>query len=161
MTVFRRRARNRPPSRIGPRFAILKRRGGKEEGQSLVELALSITALLLILLGTIDFGRLFFDFVQLRNAAREGASYGARSPQAASWPEISARVTGHGVPAGTTVTIKCTPAPDNCSGVTLGSTHKITVVASHTFRPIATNFFSRYGLDTIPLNVGATMRIMS
>jgi hypothetical protein len=51
-----------------------------EKGQSLVELALSFTILLMLLAGAIDFGRAFFTWVALRDAAQEGAAYGSIDP---------------------------------------------------------------------------------
>jgi len=52
----------------------------KERGQSLVELSISILVLLLILVGAVEFGMAFFQFVQLRDAAQEGALYGSLYP---------------------------------------------------------------------------------
>jgi hypothetical protein len=52
----------------------------KESGQSMVELALFITILLVLLAGTIDLGRAFFTWLAMRDAAQEGASYGAIYP---------------------------------------------------------------------------------
>jgi Flp pilus assembly protein TadG len=52
----------------------------KERGQSLVELAISILILLYLLAGAAEFGVLFFQFVQLRDAAQEGALYGSMNP---------------------------------------------------------------------------------
>lgn len=49
-------------------------------GQSLVELALTLTALFILLAGVIDFGVAFFSFIALRDAAEEGAIYGAMCP---------------------------------------------------------------------------------
>jgi Flp pilus assembly protein TadG len=45
-----------------------------------VEFAFGVPLLLFLLLGTLDLGQLFFDYVQLRNAVREGAAYGSRTP---------------------------------------------------------------------------------
>lgn len=53
-----------------------------QRGQSLVELAISITILMLLLSGLIEFGMIFFQFVQLRDAAQEGALYGSITPNA-------------------------------------------------------------------------------
>jgi PKD repeat protein len=53
-------------------------------GQSLVEFALVLPVMLLVLLVAIDFGRLFFSWIQVNNAAREGAAYGAAYPTDAS-----------------------------------------------------------------------------
>ncbi len=51
-----------------------------ERGQSLVELAISIVLLLVLLSGAVEFGIAFFQFVQLRDAAQEGALYGSMNP---------------------------------------------------------------------------------
>ena len=52
----------------------------KEKGQGLVELAIILPLLLIILLGTIDFGRVFYAYVTITNASREGARYGSLHP---------------------------------------------------------------------------------
>jgi hypothetical protein len=46
----------------------------------MVELALTITLLMVLLAGTIDLGRAFFTWLALRDAAQEGASYGSIYP---------------------------------------------------------------------------------
>ena len=51
-----------------------------ERGQSLVELAISLTVLLILLAGLVDLGRAFFTFIALRDAAQEGASFGSVYP---------------------------------------------------------------------------------
>ena len=51
-----------------------------ERGQSLVELAISIVILIYLLAGAVEFGLAFFQFVQLRDAAQEGALYGSMNP---------------------------------------------------------------------------------
>lgn len=51
-----------------------------ERGQSLVELAISLTILLFLLSGAVEFGIAFFQFVQLRDAVQEGALYGSMRP---------------------------------------------------------------------------------
>jgi Flp pilus assembly protein TadG len=50
------------------------------KGQSLVELALSFTLLLLLLGGAVDLGRAFFGFVAVRDAAQEGATFASLKP---------------------------------------------------------------------------------
>lgn len=52
----------------------------KEKGQSLVELAISFVILLFLLAGAVEFGLVFFQYVQLRDAAQEGALYGSYCP---------------------------------------------------------------------------------
>lgn len=53
---------------------------GRERGQSLVELAIALPLFLIVLLGIIDFGRVFYAYVTITNASREGARYGSLHP---------------------------------------------------------------------------------
>jgi hypothetical protein len=52
----------------------------KETGQSMVELALTISILMVLLVGTMDLGRAFFTWLAMRDAAQEGAAYGSIAP---------------------------------------------------------------------------------
>lgn len=63
----------------------------EERGQSLVELGVSLLILLFLLSGAAEFGILFFQYVQLRDAAQEGALYGSMNPTAMSWSNIETR----------------------------------------------------------------------
>ncbi len=62
----------------------------KQKGQSFVELSVLLTFLIVMLAGVADFGRAYLAFVELRDAAQEGASYGSYSPS--DFTEIEARV---------------------------------------------------------------------
>ena len=62
-----------------------------ERGQSLVELMISVVLLLLLLSGAVEFGMAFFQFIQLRDAAQEGALYGAIQPSDVTGIESRAR----------------------------------------------------------------------
>jgi Flp pilus assembly protein TadG len=48
-------------------------RPSHDRGQGLVEFALILPVMMLILLIAVDFGRLFFTYIQVNNAAREAA----------------------------------------------------------------------------------------
>jgi Flp pilus assembly protein TadG len=50
-----------------------------ERGASAVELALALPLLAIVLIGTIDFGRLFYRAMTVTHGARAGAQYGAQS----------------------------------------------------------------------------------
>ena len=55
---------------------LLKNRHNRNErGQGILELALVLPFLLLIVLGVLDLGRIFFETIGLTNAAREGVRY--------------------------------------------------------------------------------------
>lgn len=49
-------------------------------GQSLVELAIVTPVLLLVFAGAADLGRVFYAYVAIENATKEGAFFGSRSP---------------------------------------------------------------------------------
>ena len=51
-----------------------------ERGQSLVEISISLVIILYLLSGAVEFGIAFFQFIQLRDAAQEGALYGSIHP---------------------------------------------------------------------------------
>lgn len=51
-----------------------------ERGQSLVELAVSLTVIMLLLAGAVDFSIAYFTFTAMQDAAQEGALYGSINP---------------------------------------------------------------------------------
>jgi len=56
-------------------------KNGSPSAQALVEFALVLPLLLLLVLGVMDFGRMFYTKMILTNAAREGANYLAYYPE--------------------------------------------------------------------------------
>jgi Flp pilus assembly protein TadG len=69
-----------------------------DRGQSMVELALVLPICLWLLLGIIDFGRIYFFHVAATNAAREGARYWA-SNTTATLAQVQARVQAEASPS--------------------------------------------------------------
>jgi Flp pilus assembly protein TadG len=139
-----------------------------ERGQSLVELSISLVLLLILLAGAVEFGMAFFQFVQLRDAAQEGALYGSMNPSNCS--EIIARVKGSSSTSpvdlnGAGVTIAVTIDGNACSASapynTLdceGHALKVDVTYQHTvFMP----FFSAAIGSTFPLHASVTDTILS
>ncbi len=57
----------------------------------MVEFAFVVTLLALVLVGTLDLGRVFYDYERLANAAREGAFWRASNPSA-TLAEVAAHV---------------------------------------------------------------------
>ena len=53
-------------------------------GQSFAELGVFMMVLVILLAGLLDLGRAFFTYIALRDAAQEGALYGATNPTAQS-----------------------------------------------------------------------------
>lgn len=64
-----------PARRIADRLASLRR---SEQGGAMVELAVVLPVLILIAIGVMDYGRVFFTSIAVSNAARAGAEWGAR-----------------------------------------------------------------------------------
>jgi Flp pilus assembly protein TadG len=155
-----------PHSRPRRRIPLLLRRTSQSHdrnhakgrhGQSLVEFAFAVPVLLLLLLGTIDLGQMFFDYIQLRNAVREGASYGAHYPTDNSG--IEAWVKGHGsrLTTGTTVTVALSG-----NYTTAGGTGTVKVTGSRTFTPITTSFLQSYfGIKPFTMQSSSSARILS
>jgi Flp pilus assembly protein TadG len=131
------------------------RRSEREgQGQSLVELAFAMPLLLLLLLGTIDMGRMFFDYIEMRNAAAEGATYGSRNPT--DLAGITAAVTGHGIPADATIAVTTS---GSCT--TRGGQGDITVTATRVWIPVtldALDLIGRDGTWSFRMRAHATMR---
>ena len=154
------------PQPTGPQSAA----PGRKRGQSLVELALVLPLMLLIMLGTIDVGRMFFGYIRVTNAVREGAGYGAHVPDDTAG--IKQRITTHATDiASSQVTVTSGPAPTilTCSDIpAIDKTKKaiatITVTATWTFQPIYGGFFETYwpgsGLSTISLTTHSTMKVL-
>jgi len=61
-----------------------------ERGQSLAEMALMMSLLLILLVGVIDVGRGIFVYLALRDAAQEGALFGSTDPT--NFTDIETRV---------------------------------------------------------------------
>jgi Flp pilus assembly protein TadG len=61
------------------RSRLITRLHKETAGQSLIELALTVSVLTLILLGAAEFGRVAYAAVEVSNAARAGAAYAAQN----------------------------------------------------------------------------------
>src|SRR5437588_9059832 len=59
---------------------MIAKRIGRERGQSLVEFAAILVPLLMLLFGILEFGRAFYSYATIVNAASEGARYGILDP---------------------------------------------------------------------------------
>ncbi|MEP0804591.1 MAG: pilus assembly protein [Chloroflexota bacterium] len=68
------------------------KRNRSERGQSLVEFGISLVVILFLLAGAVEFGLALFQYIQLRDAAQEGAVYGSICPVE---DNIKARVRNH------------------------------------------------------------------
>ena len=139
-----------------PQHAIIN-----ERGQSLAEMALMMSFLLILLVGVVDLGRGFFVYLALRDAAQEGALYGSTDPT--NNADIEARVRNSSsllenlsadLNANTTVVI--TIVGSACTG------GGITVRVSYDNFPITMPFLgSIIGRQTVPISTAITDTILN
>ena len=131
--------------------AIARARKKKKSnaGQSVVEFALTLPLLLFIALGVLDLGRVYFAYMTVINATREGARYGAANPNNNSGiiSHATNEATGSGITL-SNVTVSC------ASGCTLGNPIRVTV--SYNFQLLTTYIL---GGTTIPLQAFTEMEI--
>ena len=64
-----------------PRHGRSHQPSARRRGQAVPEFAIIVPVILLLLVVAIDFGRIFFSYVQINNASREGAAAGITAPQ--------------------------------------------------------------------------------
>lgn len=125
---------------------------GKQGGQSLVELAIILPVLILILVGIMDLGRVFYAQIVITNAAREGARYGSMYPMDIAG--IKARAIAEAQGAG----IQISPNDVQVSG-TVTPGEPLTVTVTYRFAAITTLISSFWGGGNLPLQGQATMVI--
>jgi Flp pilus assembly protein TadG len=142
-----------------------------ESGQSLTELAISFPLILLLLLGTLDFGMALYSYVIIRDAAQEGALYGSFNPN--NNVEIESRARNIAPVASDAlfffpvdldnkdvVDIQISTSGENCQGRTSGLTNSITVTASYSYKLIMPFAEQLIGSQTIPLTAAASNVIL-
>ena len=139
-----------------------------EKGQSLVEFAISLVIILWLLAGAVELGIALFQFIQLRDAAQEGALYGsicpveskivARVRNASSSPVALSTTSGPNavtvvvegrVGTGTTSKALTTVTPGDGVYVKVSFNHRV-------FMPFATLFLN----STIPINASVTDTVL-
>jgi Flp pilus assembly protein TadG len=92
----------------------LRRRIRKEQGQTLVEVAIGLPVLLLVLFAILQFGIVFKNYLALTDAVRVGARVGAVSrdfPDPRGRTEAAVRSAGTDLGAGLQVTVTSTWTP--------------------------------------------------
>jgi Flp pilus assembly protein TadG len=175
---WRQSGRLQPSSLNDPSARAPTRRGRRAPGQAVVEFAIILPVFLFILVIAVDFGRLFFSYIQINNAAREGAAFGLRAPtqcggnpclatsQIAIHAKQETNSQGQGGEAaggisvsatcadGVGTTITCASAAGGGTGA--GNTITVKVNESFTFlTPLITGFFG----NSLQMNASATAPI--
>lgn len=128
-----------------------------EQGQSLVEMAVSLVLLLLLLSGAVEFGMAFFQYIQLRDAAQEGAFYGSIDPT--NNAAIISRTQGASNTPIDLTTISPTITIIGAACESTGNAIKVELTYDHKiFMPFMSGVLGR---TTIPLKASVTDTILS
>lgn len=125
----------------------------KEEGQSIIELAISMIFVLIVLMSVLDLGRAFYIWIELRDAAQEAASYGSYSPVCSDAVNRAKDASNSPINfnSSTNVNISCTfPDGLSCAG------HPIKVVATYNNFRIVTPFIGTL-VGSQDLNINASV----
>jgi len=61
-------------------LAMFRATKRKQRGQSLTEFAVGVTFILVLIASGMDFGRAYYTFISIRDAAQEGAAYASIAP---------------------------------------------------------------------------------
>jgi len=146
---------NHTSSDIRRKVSVKRRKG--ERGQSLVELALSITAIMLLLAGAVDFSIAYFSYTAMQDAAQEGALYGSINPDDEAGIETRVRsASTNPVDLSDTslVDVQVSYSGDHCEG------NDVTVTVTYDY-PISMPFIgSIIGSQTITLTARVTDTIL-
>jgi len=131
--------------------------------QALMEGALILPLLLILILGAVDFGRLYYTKIVLTNAAREGANYYATNmvcKTSCTFSDCSAGLKAvaieAGASSGVTVVASEITLPAVCA--TSGNSGSVTVTKSVTL--MFGSFLKTIGLVKIPLSLSSTVTMV-
>lgn len=136
----------------------------RERGQSLVELALMMTLLVLILAGVLDLARAYYSYLALRDAAGEGAYYGSIHPlwktstDNADPDNVTYRVR-NSAPSGGLISL--TGAAVTVTAPSTAAGNYITVTVSTNFQIITPFIGAIVGSQTLPLSARSAAKILS
>lgn len=124
------------------------RRQRRERGQALVEVALVVPVLLIMVLGTVDFGWALRSWMTVTNSAREGAHAGALG---ASCEDIQQRAVGAsaGLLSAADVSVK------NCRGDP-GTSVVVTVTHDYSFVTPLGSLLTTFSGSTLPSTITMT-----
>lgn len=108
-----------------------------EEGQAMVELAITLPILLLIVCGIIEFGWIFSNQLMINNSSREGARYAITVANKSNATQLITEKVMQTLPAGTTGNVSV------CVNISSDGEAKVTVVRMLTaLTPVGSLLFS-------------------
>lgn len=105
----------------------------RERGQSIVEFAIVLPLVLIVLLGLLDLGRVYYTLVALEDMASEGATYAAIHPDAGHEDEVCARAAYGSIGTGMVTVSPTAVRVEYPSEIAPGASITVTVPYSFTF----------------------------
>jgi len=129
----------------------------RRRGQALVEVALTLPLLLLLILGAMDFGRMFYTKIILTNAAREGANYLSRNYHDTDFINVAkTAIKNEANSSGITVVDSEITILDCCT-----TGNPIEVKVEKNVDLLFDNFLQSMGLLHGPVKVGGEVRMVA
>jgi Flp pilus assembly protein TadG len=132
----------------------------REKGQSFVELALILPVMFILMAGVLDLGRFFLSYMELRDAAQEGANYASIYNGVSSdfETELNTRVKASAQFPMNLSDINVSVSPSNHSYLCTGSL--VTVTVSYDF-PITTPLIGVFFKNQIlPMSTNMTSVVL-
>jgi len=131
---------------------------GNPPAQALVEFALVLPILLVLILGVMDFGRMFYTKMILTNAAREGANYLAYFPEDANngYVDTFTAISDEARSSNVEVIDTDVTFPDDCCTRGLPVEVTITKIVDLIFD----SFLQSFGLLGGPVQLTSTVKMM-
>jgi len=126
-------------------------KNSQQRGQSLVEVAISLTLLIVIVGGIVDLGRAFFSYISIRDAAQEGAIFGSLAPYDLAGLEKRVRESSDN-PVNLRNTNDVTISPVINGGPCGGSGNSITVTVTYNFEVSMPMMGTILGGQSFPLS---------
>jgi Flp pilus assembly protein TadG len=130
---------------------LIRRLIKNKRGQALVELALTLPLLIMLVIGTIEFGWLFHDYLMVTNASREGARIAITGVDNTA---ITSRIDAVTTSLKSTKVIIISPDDNNLRV----STIPVTVTVNYNHK-VLTPFLGSFIPDPIQLTSSTSMRM--
>ena len=132
-----------------------------------MELAISLTVILLLLSGAVTFAMAYFSFLSINDAAQEGALYGSLKPQDVSGIQYRVQAASTSpvdlsqLPASQIVVTYPNGVGTDCQDTTGGIANSITVTVHYNYQVFMPFIGAAIGSNTIPLNATGTDVILT
>ena len=135
----------------------------KQNGQSLVEFAISLMMILILLTGAVEISLALFEYVTMRDVAQEGALYGSINPTDTAGIQNRVIAAASDVLALTPsdITITYSNSAKKCEGITSGVPNSITVTITRPHQIIMPIVGTFLGGQQINMSANVTDTILT